>query len=121
MRNFRDLNVRANAHRLTLDVDAATRAFPNDERSGVSNRLPRAASSIAANLAGGSGHGTDAEVAQDAPVAMGSASEAGDLGLLHDQSCAKPDTHVAEAKRRLASLLAGRTSNGSGARLTADS
>ncbi len=89
MKNFRDLRVWQEAHRLTLEVYAATKSFPRDELFGLTSQIRRAAVSIEANLAEGCGRGSDGELQRFAHIAMGSASElechlviALDLGLL---------------------------------------
>jgi four helix bundle protein len=72
---YRKLAVWERAHRLTLAIYAATRTFPNVEAYGLTGQLRRAASSIPANLAEGSGRRSDAELARFATMALGSATE----------------------------------------------
>ena len=51
MRNYKDLRVWDEAHRLTLSVYKATQTFPKEERFGLTSQICRASASIAANLA----------------------------------------------------------------------
>ncbi len=57
------------------DVYAVTRTFPSDERFGLTSQLRRAAVSIAANLAEGSGRGTKKDFARFIEIAFGSLME----------------------------------------------
>jgi len=75
MRNYRDLQVWAKAHSLTLDLYKISRAFPREEMYGLTAQLRRAAASIGANLAEGCGRRTSSELARFVRIAMGSASE----------------------------------------------
>jgi four helix bundle protein len=75
MRDFRELKVWEKAHRLTLSVYSATKAFPKDELYGLTSQVRRAASSVPANLAEGCGRETDAEFVRFCQVAFGSANE----------------------------------------------
>ena len=91
MRSYRDLQVWAKAHSLTLEIYRVSRAFPRDEMYGLTAQVRRAASSVGANLAEGCGRQTDNELARFVRIALGSASELDyhlvlcrDLGLLQD-------------------------------------
>ncbi len=75
MRNYKALVVWEKAHRLTLSVYRATRAFPSDERFGLSSQMRRASSSIGANLAEGCGRRSDGEMGRFVQIAMGSGAE----------------------------------------------
>ncbi len=75
MRNYRDLRVWEEAHRLTLAIYKATETFPRDERFGLTSQIRRASASIAANLAEGCGRRSDGEMGRFVLIAMGSGSE----------------------------------------------
>jgi len=88
VRNYKDLVVWEKAHLLTLAVYKNTKAFPNDERFGLTSQMRRASASIAANLAEGCGRRSDGEMGRFIQIAMGSGAElsyhfllARDLGL----------------------------------------
>lgn len=112
MQNFRDLKVWQKAHRVTLDVYAATKSFPADERFGLTSQMRRAAASIPANIAEGCVRSTDLDFARFLHTAIGSASElqyflilANDLGYadaaVHDRLSAT----IEEVKRMLGALI----------------
>ena len=64
MKDFRKLQVWHKAHRLVVDVYAATVTFPTEERYGLTSQIRRASVSIPANIAEGCGRGSDAEFAR---------------------------------------------------------
>jgi hypothetical protein len=53
-KSFQDLIVWQKAHAFVLQVYAATRRFPQEERYGLSSQFRRAAVSVPANIAEGS-------------------------------------------------------------------
>ena len=75
MRNYRDLRVWDEAHRLTLAIYKTTMSFPKDERFGLVSQIRRASASIAANLAEGCGRRSDGEMGRFVQIAMGSGAE----------------------------------------------
>ncbi len=112
MKNFRDLKVWEKAHKLALNVYAATQNFPKEEVYGLTSQLRRAAASIPTNIAEGCGRGTDSELAQFAQIAAGSTSEidyllqlSRDLGYLDDQRHSELANRAIEVRKMLASLI----------------
>ncbi|MBT8240280.1 MAG: four helix bundle protein [Acidimicrobiia bacterium] len=88
MGDFTKLAVTTKARQLALDVYRATEPFPKREQFGLTSQLRRAAVSIGANLAEGSGRYTNRDFGRFVGIARGSASElefllgiANDLGL----------------------------------------
>jgi four helix bundle protein len=61
--------------RLAADVYALTRAFPSEERFGLTNQLRRAVVSIPSNIAEGKGRIAAGEMIQFIGIARGSAME----------------------------------------------
>ncbi len=95
MKDFKSLKVWHKAHQLTLLVYALTRTFPREEMYGLTSQIRRAAASIPANIAEGSGRRSDGELRRFLQIARGSASEleyhlllARDLGFLGSPHCA---------------------------------
>jgi four helix bundle protein len=111
MRNFKDLRVWDEAHKLTLSVYKATQGFPREERFGLTSQLRRASASIAANLAEGCGRRSDGEMARYVQIAMGSGAElsyhlllARDLGLLGKEEYATLTLAVDRVMKMLSAL-----------------
>ena len=75
MKDFKELRVWQRAHQITLEIYAATRQFPPDERFGLTSQLRRSAASIGANVAEGCGRRSDGELTRFLQIARGSASE----------------------------------------------
>lgn len=111
MGNFKDLDVWAKAHALTLNVYEVTKRFPREEMFGLASQLRRASSSIAANLAEGCGRKSDPELRRFVHLARGSASEleyhlllARDLKFLPEQDFKRMSKACDEVSRMLNSL-----------------
>jgi len=97
---------------LTLEVYAATKAFPRDEMFGLTSQMRRASTSIGMNIAEGCCRKGDAEMARFLQIAMGSASEleyqfllAHDLEYLHNPAYEYLTAQVVEVKKMLSSLM----------------
>ncbi len=112
VRDFRKLQVWEKAHKLALDVYAATAAFPASELYGLTSQLRRSAASVGSNIAEGCGRETEAELARFCHIAMGSASEAEyqlllakDLGFLSTDVYQVLNLQVIEVKRMLTALI----------------
>ena len=113
MQDFRDLKVWQKAHQLVLRLYRLSRAFPSDERFGLTSQLRRAATSISANIAEGSVRSSDPDFARFLHIALGSASEvdyylilARDLSFLPAEDYAAANADLQEVKRMLATLIA---------------
>ena len=112
MRDFKQLKVWQKAHRLVLDVYRHTRAFPSEERFGLTTHLLKSAVSVPSNIAEGCGREGDKELARFLSIAAGSASEteyqlllARDLGYLNQQTYQDLDTKINEVKRMLNAFI----------------
>ena len=108
MHDFKDLKVWTKAHQLTIGIYRITRDFPREEVFGLTWQLRRAASSVGANIAEGSGRRSDAELARFLRIARGSAVElenhlllARDLDLLANDKCNEFVKKVDEVQRML--------------------
>ena len=82
MKDFRTLSVREKSHQITLTVYKHTHSFPKEEVYGLTSQIRRASSSIAINIAEGSGRGSEADFARFLQISLGSASETEYLILL---------------------------------------
>jgi four helix bundle protein len=112
MKNYKELSVWRKAHSMTLAVYSATRGFPREELYGLTSQLRRAASSIGANIAEGSGRRSSNEICRFLQIARGSASEAEyhillarDLNLLPEQDYRRLSYQADELQRMLTALI----------------
>src|SRR5215210_7617452 len=112
MRDFRELKVWEQGHRLTLDVYSATSGFPREEMYGLTAQLRRSSASIPANIAEVCGRSGDAELARFMLIAMGSASEleyhlllAHDLKFLDARDYERLSEGTREVKRMLSKFI----------------
>jgi four helix bundle protein len=111
IRDFRDLFVWQRAIDLAKEVYTLTRAFPPDERFGMTSQLRRAVVSVSSNIAEGHARRTK-EYGHFLCVARGSLAEvesqlflAAELGYLRHEALANSSRLAAEIRRMLASLL----------------
>ena len=75
MFGFERLDVWQLSIQFAKGVYEVTRGFPADERFGLTNQIRRASVSVAANLAEGSGRGTNREFVRFIGIAFGSLME----------------------------------------------
>lgn len=75
MAGYQDLQVWKTAMRFALDVYRETKAFPADERYGLTSQLRRAAVSIPSNIAEGHGRDSSGDLARFCGIALGSLAE----------------------------------------------
>ena len=108
MRPFQDLLVWQKAHELTLDVYSITRAYPRDERFGLTAQTREAAASVPGNIAEGCGKRTRGQLRASLDISGGSLSElhywlilGRDLGYLSEATFDLEVTRLAEVRRLL--------------------
>ena len=75
MRSFKDLDVWKEARLLVKDVYLLTATFPEPEKFGIISQIRRAAISIPANIAEGSGKESQKDFARFLQISLGSAYE----------------------------------------------
>ncbi len=84
-RNYRNIVAWQRAHEMTLGVYELTRTFPREETYGLTSQIRRAAFSVAANIAEGSGRETDKDFLRFLFISLGSLKEVEYATLLaHD-------------------------------------
>lgn len=112
MRDFRELQVWAKSHALTLAVYHDTANFPKEERYGLTSQIRRCCASIPANIAEGCGKRSNPEYHRFLQVASGSASEldyhlllSRDLHFLSTAQYDKLFAALIEVRRMLSSLM----------------
>ena len=108
MRDFKGLIVWEKAHTFVLEVYNVTRAFPSEERYGLTAQLRKAAASIPTNIAEGCGRDSEPDFARFLSIASGSASEseyhlllARDLDYLPNSDHERLDGLMNELKKML--------------------
>jgi four helix bundle protein len=113
MKDFQDLVVWQKSHGLTLQIYRLTKGFPRDELYGLSSQMRRAAVSIAANIAEGSGRRSgDIEFRRYLEISLGSATEveyflilSKDLAYISDEDFNLQSSHIQEIKKMLVSFI----------------
>jgi len=110
--SFRDLKAWQRAIELVADIYTHTRAFPSDERYGLTSQLRRAAVSVPSNIAEGKGRSTDRDFCVFLHHARGSLCEvetqltiAQGLGYLSESNAAKLIEDAGEIARILNGLI----------------
>ena len=112
MKSYKELGVWQKSIDLVEQLYQATRAFPLEEKYGLSSQSQRAATSIPANIAEGWARGTTKEYIQFLKVARGSLMElethlivANRLKYLPDQKAQSLFGAIAEIGRMLNGLI----------------
>ena len=112
MQDYRQLSVWRKSHELTLLIYKKVSTFPKDETYNLVSQLKRASSSIAANIAEGTGRFSSKDFANFLQNALGSSHEieyflllSKDLGYLSLESYEELDFKINEIKAMLISLI----------------
>lgn len=112
IRDFRELNVWQEAHKLTLEIYETSKNFPKEELFGLKSQLRRSILSIPTNIAEGCGRGSQKDYAHFLQIAIGSAFEvdyqillAKDLKYIDENLYLKLNDKVDKIKRQLALLI----------------
>jgi four helix bundle protein len=112
MSDYKKLKVWEKAHQLTLNIYQETADFPKEEMYGLTSQIKRAAASIPANIAEGSGRGGNTELIRFLHIAAGLDFEleyhillAHDLKFLDSANYESLSNQIAEVKRMLTGLI----------------
>ena len=112
MQDFKKLDVWQKAHRLTTDIYAITRGFPDNEAYGLISQMRRCSVSISANIAEGCGRNGVAELMRFLHISTGSACEleyylllAGDLKYIDNNQQLVLSNQITEIKRMISALV----------------
>lgn len=112
MQDYRNLKVWEKAHRLVLDVYAATGGFPKNELYGITSQLRRAIVSISTNIVEGCGRKTKPDFARFLTISVASANEseyllllARDLSYLTDQQFTSLTAQLIEVRKMMLGLI----------------
>jgi four helix bundle protein len=111
MQDFRRLAVWEKAHMLALSVHRLTAKIPRHGNSGFVSQIRRAALSIPANIAEGSGRASNRDFANFIQISIASSSEleyhlefAAGAELVATEECAARQAEVVEVRRMLIGL-----------------
>jgi len=112
LKNYKELRVWQKAYDLCLEIYRITRAFPAEERYGLTSQMRRAAVSIPSNIAEGYGRKTTREYVQSLYTAYGSTCEletqvllSGDLGYIKAETLKELQTGIGDTERMLKGLI----------------
>lgn len=112
MSDYKTLEVWQKSYALILSVYSATKTFPKEEQRGITDQLRRATISIAANIAEGSGRGSNPDFVRFLHIAMGSAKEvelyimlSRDLGFLEAKQAYEFQQTIGSILRMLTVLI----------------
>lgn len=82
MHDFKKFKVWQKARKFTADLYTLTKAFPEDEKFGITSQIRRATISITNNIAEGCGRNSDKQLVQFLHYSYGSAVEVENLLIL---------------------------------------
>jgi four helix bundle protein len=112
VQDYKKLRVWKEAHQVTLAVYRRTRAFPPEEKYELTSPIRRAAVSVPANVAEGSGRESAADCGRFLQIAVGSLNEveyflilSRDLGYLGEGDQRDLLTALGEVRKMLWGLL----------------
>ena len=112
MKNYRDLVVWQKSMKLVSEIYRHTKAFPEDERYGLTLQLKRSSISLPSNMAEGYGRNSTQDYIRFLRIANGSLFElqtqleiALNLGFLTDESFSLLFESSREIERMLSSLI----------------
>jgi len=112
MKDFRDLRVWEESHKLTLEIYRITTDFPKYELYGLTSQIRRCSASIGANIAEGCGKRGNNEFQRYLQIASGSASEldyhlllSRDLGFLQESQYWNLEKSLTKLRKMITSLL----------------
>ena len=112
MQNYKDLLVWKKAHQLTLGVYKVVSTYPKEETYNLVSQLKRATSSIATNIAEGTGRFSQKDLAHFLQIALGSSHEveyllllSKDLGFINNEIHIQLEKDINEVKAMLISLI----------------
>lgn len=112
MRDFKKLQIWSNSIEQVVSVYSMTRAFPADEKFGLSSQMQRASVSVPSNIAEGSSRSSDVEFKRFLEIAIGSTFEletqtiiAERLGYISDEQLKIELKSLNELQRQINGLI----------------
>ncbi len=112
MQNYKDLLVWKKSHELTLSIYKAVSTYPKEETYNLVSQLKRASSSIATNVAEGTGRFSQRDLAHFLQMSLGSSHEveyllllSKDLSFINNETYIQLEKEINEIKAMLISLI----------------
>ena len=112
LKNYKDLIVWERSYQLCLEIYKITKAFPKEERYGITSQIRKAAVSIPSNIAEGYGRKTTREYIRFLYIAYGSNCEletqillSGDLSYVEPVKLEMLKEGIREVERMLKALI----------------
>lgn len=112
LRTFKDLLVWQKSYQLCLSIYKITKAYPQEERFGLTSQMRRSSVSIPSNIAEGYGRKTTQEYIYSCYVAYGSLCEletqlllSTDLGYMNCLNFGSIEENLREVERMLKALI----------------
>lgn len=113
MREFKDLEIWKESHKLALTIfDLTKSSFPKEEQYGLISQMRRSSQSIPTNIAEGCGRSSEKDFLRFCHIAMGSASEleyqlilSHDLDYLNQPEFESVSNQLITLKKRLNAFI----------------
>lgn len=112
MKDFRNLKVWEQSHKVAVMVYNVTRSFPKEETYGLTSQIRRASTSIPTNISEGCGRDSDADFRRFIQIAFGSSCEleyllflSNELKLVSEKDFALLNPQIVEIKKMLIGLI----------------
>lgn len=112
IKNFTDLEVWKEGHKLVLLIYKLTKAFPKEEQFALTNQMRRCVVSITSNIAEGFSRRTGKDKTQFYTMAKGSLTElhsqtyvAKDLGYINDSDFKRCEEQITAVGRLLTGII----------------
>ncbi len=112
MRDFHQLAIWQQSHKLALKIYKALKSFPKDEIFGITAQMRRSSSSIPTNIAEGCGRMSDAELKRFLIYSSGSCSEleyqtllSKDLGYLPEEISTEITNDIIQIRKMIFAFI----------------
>jgi four helix bundle protein len=116
--NFKNLKVWKKSVDLAVNVYNLTKAFPSEEKFGITSQMRRASVSIPSNIAEGTAKSTSKSFVNSLDISLGESFEletqaiiANLVGLIDDDKFAALDSDITEVQRMINGLVSTVESN----------
>ena len=112
MRNFKELDVWKESHKIVLDIYVQTVLFPKEEQFGLISQMRRSAQSIPINIVEGYGRNSEKDFLRFCHIAMESGSDleykptlSYDLKYIHQSDFERLPNQLITLKKRINTFI----------------